>query len=342
MHSASLSLSVSVLLTFISFKASALYDVVDPGAVFSDATCEAYAINRKGTVVGLCRTNLGIRAFLWSEDRGSIDLSLVLGDVSAAAYGINDSEEVVGQMVTQGGYWHAFLWSDARGTVDLGTFEGGMNSCALGINNSSVVAGCSDLGGPVRGTCRTFGNNLFHAFVWQESSGMQDLGTLGGPYSEASGINEVGQLVGWSALSPGVFRPFVYDGEGGMQPLEGATGNFSKAYAINSFGQIVGLMDYAPFLYDNSGLQYLAPQGVATGINDVSVVVGQRQDALGHNNAYVYSGGEWTELSTLVTPNSCWRYLLLANGLNDNGLIVGQGYCHGISQARAFVMIPVE
>ncbi len=313
MHSASLSLSVSVLLTFISFKASALYDVVDPGAVFSDATCEAYAINRKGTVVGLCRTNLGIRAFLWSEDRGSIDLSLVLGDVSAAAYGINDSEEVVGQMVTQGGYWHAFLWSDARGTVDLGTFEGGMNS-----------------------------NNLFHAFVWQESSGMQDLGTLGGPYSEASAINDVGQLVGWSALSPGVFRPFVYDGEGGMQPLEGATGNFSKAYAINSFGQIVGLMDYAPFLYDNSGLQYLAPQGVATGINDVSVVVGQRQDALGHNNAYVYSGGEWTELSTLVTPNSCWRYLLLANGLNDNGLIVGQGYCHGISQARAFVMIPVE
>ncbi len=315
MHSASLSLSVSVLLTFISFKASALYDVVDPGAVFSDATCEAYAINRKGTVVGLCRTNLGIRAFLWSEDRGSIDLSLVLGDVSAAAYGINDSEEVVGQMVTQGGYWHAFLWSDARGTVDLGTFECGMNSCALGINNSSVVAGCSDLGGPVRGTCRTFGNNLFHAFVWQESSGMQDLGTLGGPF---------------------------YDDEGGMQPLEGATGNFSKAYAINSFGQIVGLMDYAPFLYDNSGLQYLAPQGVATGINDVSVVVGQRQDALGHNNAYVYSGGEWTELSTLVTPNSCWRYLLLANGLNDNGLIVGQGYCHGISQARAFVMIPVE
>src|SRR5260370_12983401 len=87
MHSASLSLSVSVLLTFISFNASALYNVVDPGAVFSDATCEAYAINRTGTVVGLCRTNLGSRAFLWSEDRGSIDLSLLLGHVSAAASG---------------------------------------------------------------------------------------------------------------------------------------------------------------------------------------------------------------------------------------------------------------
>jgi len=56
-----------------------------------------------------------------------------------------------------------------------------------------VVVGFSDLPGDEDG------DPNFHAFIWTKSSGMQDLKTLpGDAISEATGINEQGQVVGVS------------------------------------------------------------------------------------------------------------------------------------------------
>ena len=53
----------------------------------------------------------------------------------------------------------------------------------------TFVAGTSDTNVPV-------GKGLPHAFLWTPGQGMQDLGTLGAPASTATGINDLGQVVG--------------------------------------------------------------------------------------------------------------------------------------------------
>ena len=62
---------------------------------------------------------------------------------------------------------------------------------------------------------------------------MQDLGTLGGPFSSGSAINARGQVAG----SRGDGRPFRWTPSGGMQAL-GTLGG--QALAINARGQVTG------------------------------------------------------------------------------------------------------
>jgi probable HAF family extracellular repeat protein len=76
---------------------------------------------------------------------------------------------------------------------------------------------------------------------------MQDLGTLpGGSSSFATGINTLGQIVGWSntVLAPGAppHRGFLWQAATGMQDLGVLpSGDSAEAYGINNQGQVVGL-----------------------------------------------------------------------------------------------------
>jgi len=74
-----------------------------------------------------------------------------------------------------------------------------------------------------------------------DGSTMQDLGTLGGSESYASGINNSGQIVGDSYITgDSVRHAFLYD-DGKMKDVGNSGGSYSVAYGINDSGQVVGL-----------------------------------------------------------------------------------------------------
>src|SRR5262245_17966926 len=67
-----------------------------------------------------------------------------------------------------------------------------------------------------------------------------DLGTLGGASSEATGLNNSGEVVGWSRDETGAARAFLYR-DGAMVNLGTLPGgSASFATAINDLGQVVG------------------------------------------------------------------------------------------------------
>jgi len=79
--------------------------------------------------------------------------------------------------------------------------------------------------------CPTFGATQYK---------VTDLGTLGGSISYAYGINNSGQVAGWSYLAENsTWHAFLYDGTA-KKDLGTLGGSISYAYGINNTGQVVG------------------------------------------------------------------------------------------------------
>ena len=200
--------------------------------------------------------------------------------------------------------WPSSLHSEVLYSVtEIGTL-GGFTS-GRGVNASGMVVGESDI---------TSGAYQYHAFLWNGAA-ISDLGTFGGPQSDALGINNRGQVTGWASTSPTEADAFLY-ANGQMIDLGPGFGA-----AINDRGQITGGGLHA-FLYSDGQRIDLGTLGGSTSdgraINDFGDVVGESQTANPFFlHAFLYTSGRMLDLGTLGGHSEAW-------GINNHGQVTGQ------------------
>ncbi len=219
-----------------------------------------HMINNAGQIAGMAENatmdpncpatgaqRLQFKPVIWVNGQVQ-ELPTVGGDPDGSAFAINDNGQAVGASGSCTTFntiglvnfqpLHALLWQ-AGSVTDLGTLGGtghGQGILAAHINNKGQVVGNSDLAGDTN----------FHAFLWTEGTGMQDLGTIpGDANSVAIGINDAGDVVGVSLDAKFNPRSFFWR-NGVMSDLNSLAPADSPLFlitgcSINSLGQIIGI-----------------------------------------------------------------------------------------------------
>ena len=157
-----------------------------------------------------------------------------------------------------------------------------------------------------------------------------DLSTLGGFFSQATGINDIGQVVGYSDIADhSAVHAFVWTRAHGMLDIHPAGMSQSMGLAINDLGQVAGVAISAgdrpaihAFVWSHKGVVDLGTLGGASsqafGINDFGQTVGQADTSNGTSNAFLSKNrAQMRNLGTLGGDSS------IALALNDFGQVVG-------------------
>jgi probable HAF family extracellular repeat protein len=272
----------------------------------------------------------------------ALTLPNLTGGLSSSAAAVNDAGQIVGWATTAAGDQHAVAWQDGA-IADLGTLPGDTSSYATAISGSGLIVGVSGVG-----ALAPFdpGNENAHAVLWQDGETI-DLGTLpGGAYSVATGVNDAGQVVGYSrtyvpALGGAAIHGFLWQ-NGQMadlpplQPSSAVLSSTSAASGINIEGQIVGnsasfdsvtnvltrhavtwqdgvITDLAAFAGD--------PTSVAVAINDPGQIVGASGDI---DPDLAIHAVRWSgrQIKSLARPAG--ERFSSGLALNQHGVVVGQ------------------
>jgi probable HAF family extracellular repeat protein len=215
----------------------------------------------------------GFHSFMWVEAAGRMfDIGVLPGDEKSSANGVNAMGRIVGESLG-GDTSRAFLYDGEM--HNLGGF-GGAFAAAHAINDAGRVVGYGKTP-----------DGADHAFLWVPAAEdpthgtMVDLGMLpDGIASVATGINEAGQVVGysndpdsfgdaflWSPSSPGATG-------GAMVNIGSLPGEqYASAYAINDSGVVVGEASIGPDAHAFAW-RPTVPNGMAGTMTDLGTLAG--------------------------------------------------------------------
>jgi probable HAF family extracellular repeat protein len=277
------------------------YRVTDLGLLPSKEESVPAAINGQGLVAGTSIAKAsGEAAFRYNPYNPAPmeDIGQSIRGIVSRGLGINSTGLVVGDSASIAASTadsptrHAALFSNGS-VIDLGTLKRQTFSRANSINGFNQVVGFS---GPALDSPKS------RAFFWSKSTGMIDLGTLGGAYAQAFAINDSGSITGNSQLrsratDTEAVHAFLSPSPLGagaiaMRDLGTLGGSFSYGMAINANNHVVGYSTVNKvdsrvhaFWFDGNAMKdlgTLAPrssnpledQSVALGINSSDRVVG--------------------------------------------------------------------
>jgi probable HAF family extracellular repeat protein len=289
-------------------------------------------------------------AFVW-QNGAKTDLGLLPGGTNSQVNWISANGLVAG--VADNGQMdpligipqiRGFLGGQNTAIVDVGTLPGAYFANPMANNDLGQIVGFAANTIPDANSMAGLGYQT-RAFVWDATTGMQDIGTLpSGTDAMAGVINERGQVVGWSytslnlnldnlcfgnALTTG---SFIWDKTSGMRDIGNLGGSScTVAHDLNRRGQIVGGSDIPlelqhPFVWDSAtGMTDLGTPdggyGVANALNEQGDVVGLGEANGGPSHAMLWRklGGKWQMMDLGAMGSDCG----FAESINASRQIIG-------------------
>ncbi len=270
-----------------------------------------FGLNNKGVVAGLSPSNdLMSWGLLLRFDHGKILLQEDAGVQDGVD--INDNGVMLYRRNQgDGGLSHNYLaYSGWYDNIELQSFE----ATTYAFNNALDSIGYSPYYGR-RWVTDEFGD-IYPGNI--EYMDLSFINVNGSTYLfdlsiRPSGLNEVGQVVGWSSSKAFLFQ------NGQLQYLNIPGTAFSMALDINDDGLIVGYSSKGAFFYKDGSVTYL------NGNINGDLMLNNRGEFIGRNFSFLYSGGSLYSLTSLVADTLGYTEFT-ALDLNDSGQILASAY----------------
>jgi len=323
------------------------YQIYDIGVVnVGDDASQGFGVSHGGIAVGRSLHTGGSQAFTWTITGGIIGLPNLAGRSFAVSKSANDNGVVVGTAATTafGSGRLPVIWQNgvvSQLPLPAGETLGDANS----VNASTVAVGSVDAGSLQRGVIYSGGSATI---ITQTTAN-------GSYFLTAFGINDSGRIVGQGIDPNNAARNvgIAYDIGQSMAFEVGALPgmNGALAFGVSNAGYVVGASmlnqgSGLPFIWSDQGGMVTIPlatgtsQGSGRAVNSKGWVVGN--DSSAFSIPFLYDGTITYRLADLIPPNSGWDLSMntssSADGISEDGVIVGTGVHNG--ETHAYAMVP--
>jgi hypothetical protein len=346
-------IAISAALLWVSIVSGATattpqYQIYDIGVIeVGDDASQGFGVSHGGIAVGRSIRTDGSQAFTWTINGGIVGLPNLAGRSYAVSNSANDNGIAVGTAATTlfGTSRLPVIWQNgvvSQLPLPAGETLGDANS----VNTSTVAVGSVDAGSLQRGVIYSSGS----ATIITQTT------TNGSYFLTAFGINDSGRVVGQGIDPTNAARNvgIVYDiGQNAAFEVGALPGmNGALAFGVSNTGYVVGssMLNQGsglPFIWSDQGGIVAVPlaantsEGSGRAVNSAGWVVGTDSSAFAI--PFLYDGITTYRLADLIPPGSGWDLSMntssSADGISDDGVIVGTGVHNG--DTHAYAMVPV-
>jgi hypothetical protein len=324
------------------------YQIYDIGVVdLGDTFSQGLEVSPGGIAVGRSIRNDGSHAFTWTLNGGIVGLPDLAGKSYCVSNSANDNGIVVGTGATTvfGSGRLPVMWQNgvvSQLPLPVGQTLGDANS----VNASGIAVGSVNAGSDQRGVIYSGGSATI---ITQTTAN-------GSYFLTAFGINDSGRIVGQGIDPQNAARNvgIVYDIGQGTAFEVGALpdNNGALAFGVSNNGYVVGSSMQnqglgLPFIWSEANGMVAIPLasgtslGQAEGVNSSGWVVGTDGGAFAV--PFLYDGTNTYRLQDLIPGNSGWDLSMntssSAQGISEDGVIVGTGVHDGETHAYAMVQV---